>query len=251
MKDSFLQILRLQMYNKKTIQIFIYLAVFSIAMGYLEGAVVVYLRMIFYPEGFTFPLNAIDQHTAVVEILREAATLIMLAGAGIIAGRTRTEKFGLFLYCFAIWDIFYYVFLKLLIGWPESLLTWDILFLIPVTWVGPVIAPVINSLTMIVLAGLISYFTDKKPSIYLKKPEWLLLILGSLVTIISYTFDYLNFMLRRFNLSDFFDPLMQSEILENATGYIPQSFPWWIFIIGELILLSAIYRFHLRQRKAI
>ncbi len=239
------------MYNKKTIQIFIYLTAFSIAMGYLESAVVVYLRMIFYPEGFSFPLKAIDQHTAVVEILREAATLIMLAGAGIIAGRTRTEKFGFFLYCFAVWDIVYYVFLKLLIVWPESLLTWDILFLIPVTWVGPVVAPVINSLTMIALAGLISYFTDKKLSLKINKPEWLLLILGSLVTIISYTYDYMNFMLNRFNLTDFFDPSMQSEMLENATGYIPQSFPWWIFIAGELILLSAIYRFYARQRKAV
>lgn len=239
------------MYNKKTVQIFIYLTAFSIAMGYLESAVVVYLRMIFYPEGFSFPLKAIDQHTAVVEILREAATLIMLAGAGIIAGRTRTEKFGFFLYCFAVWDIVYYVFLKLLIVWPESLLTWDILFLIPVTWVGPVVAPVINSLTMIALAGLISYFTDKKLSLKINKPEWLLLILGSLVTIISYTYDYMNFMLNRFNLTDFFDPSMQSEMLENATGYIPQSFPWWIFIAGELILLSAIYRFYARQRKAV
>jgi hypothetical protein len=239
------------MYDKKTVKVFIYLAIFSIAMGYLESAVVVYLRMIFYPEGFAFPLKAIDQHTAVVEIFREAATLIMLAGAGILAGRTRTEKFGFFLYCFAIWDIFYYVFLKLLIGWPESMLTWDILFLIPVTWVGPVIAPVINSLTMIALALFISYFTDKNLSVRIKKSEWLLLILGSLVTIISYTFDYLSFMLKRFNLSDFFDPSMQSEILENATGYIPQSFSWWIFIAGELVLLSAIYRFYVRQRKAV
>ena len=70
------------MLNKNTIRTIIYLTVFSIAMGYLESAVVVYLRMIFYPEGFTFPLKAIDQHTAIVEILREAATLIMLAVPG-------------------------------------------------------------------------------------------------------------------------------------------------------------------------
>jgi hypothetical protein len=238
-----MQIQTVQMYTKNTLKKFIYLTIFSIAMGYLESAVVVYLRMIFYPEGFTFPLKAIDQHTAVVEILREAATLIMLAGAGIITGRTRTEKFGFFLFCFAVWDIFYYVFLKLLIGWPDTLMTWDILFLIPVTWVGPVIATVINSLTMIGLAGLISYFTDKNLSIKIKKPEWLLLILGSLVTIISYTFDYLNFMLRHFNVYDFFDPSMQSELLENATGYIPQQFPWWIFIIGEGILLVSVFIF--------
>ncbi len=246
-----MQILRLKMNNKKIIQVFIYLTVFSIAMGYLESAVVVYLRMIFYPEGFMFPLKAIDQHTAIVEILRETATLIMLAGAGIIAGRTKTEKFGFFLFCFAVWDIFYYVFLKLLIGWPESLFTWDILFLIPVTWVGPVIAPVINSMTMIALAGLISYFTDKNLSVQIKKTEWLLLILGSLVIIVSYTLDYMNFMLGRFNVSDFFDPSMQSEILENATGYIPQEFPWCIFIIGESILIISVFLFFYRNRKII
>lgn len=239
------------MLTKNTIRTIVYLTIFSVAMGYMESAVVVYLRLIFYPEGFAFPLKAIDQHTAVVEILREAATLIMLAGAGIISGRTRTEKFGLFLFCFAVWDIFYYVFLKLLIGWPESLLTWDILFLIPVTWVGPVIAPVINSITMIVLAVIISYFTDKNLSIRIKKTEWLLLILGSLVTIISYTYDYMNFMLSRFNLTDFFDPSMQSELLENATGYLPQEFPWWIFIIGESILVVSVFLFFNRNRKII
>jgi hypothetical protein len=237
------------MVNKNTIKIFIYLTVFSVAMGYLESAVVIYLRKIYYPEGFNFPLKAIDQHTAMVEIFREAATLTMLAVAGFLAGRTRTERFGFFLFCFGIWDIFFYVFLKLFIGWPESLLTWDILFLIPVTWVGPVIAPVINSLTMIALAVFISYFTDKNIPTRIKKPEWVLLILGSMVVIISYTFDYLSFMFKRFSLSDFFDPSRQSEILENATGYIPQAFPWWIFIAGELFLIFAIYTFIQRNRR--
>jgi hypothetical protein len=173
----------------------------------------------------------------------------MLAVAGFLAGRTRTERFGFFLFCFGIWDIFFYVFLKLFIGWPESLLTWDILFLIPVTWVGPVIAPVINSLTMIALAVFISYFTDKNIPTRIKKPEWVLLILGSFVIIISYTFDYLNFMLKRFSLSDFFDPSRQSEILENATGYIPQAFPWWIFIVGEIFLIGAICTFVIKNKK--
>ncbi len=154
--------------NKKTLTLFLWISIFAVAMGYLESAVVVYLRKIYYPDGFKFPLQAIDKQTGLIEMFRELATLIMLAGAGILAGRTRTEKFGFFIFCFAVWDIFYYVFLKLLLNWPESLMTWDILFLIPVTWVGPVIGPVINSLTMIVLAFLISYFTDKKPQIKIK-----------------------------------------------------------------------------------
>ena len=77
----------------------------------------------------------------------------MLAAAGLaIAGNFRQWLAG-FMISFGVWDIFYYVFLRLLIGWPESLMTWDLLFLLPVPWVGPVIAPVLVSLSMIVAGG--------------------------------------------------------------------------------------------------
>jgi len=131
------------------------LTIFAIAMGFLESAVVIYLREIYYPEGFAFPLNIIHGKIAVTEILREAATIVMLVSVSILAARRWIIRFAWFIYLFAIWDIFYYVFLRVLLGWPESLLTWDILFLIPTTWVGPVLAPVINSLTMILLAILL------------------------------------------------------------------------------------------------
>jgi hypothetical protein len=239
------------MLTKKTITLFICLTVFSVAMGYLESAVVVYLRKIYYPEGFTFPLIAIDQHTAMIEIFREVATLIMLVGAGFLAARTPTERFGFFLFCFGIWDIFYYIFLKLLIGWPESMLTWDILFLIPVTWVGPVIGPVINSMTMITLSIVISHFTDKNKLIRIKMKEWTLLVLGSLIVIFSYILDYLNYILEDFKRSDFIDPSKQPDLLEKANGYIPLSFPWWIFAIGEILLITAICIFFFRNKKII
>ena len=61
----------------------------------------------------------------------------MLLAVAYIAGGNGPQRFGYFLLSFGIWDVFYYVFLKVLIGWPESLLTWDVLFLIPLTWVGP------------------------------------------------------------------------------------------------------------------
>lgn len=234
---------------KPTVRTLIYLTVFSIAMGYLESAVVVYLRQIYYPEGFDFPLKAIDPEIGITEIIREAATLIMLLGAGVLGGRTRTEKFGFFLFCFAVWDIFYYVFLKMLLGWPESLLTWDILFLIPVTWVGPVIGPVINSLTMIALALLISYFTDTKPSVRISTREWLLLIAGSLVMIVAYTWDYMRFMLAKYDLADFFSFSRHSEMIERASGYVPQSFPWWLYVMGELVLIISIIFFTIRYSR--
>lgn len=230
---------------------YIYITFFAIAMGYMESAVVVYLRELYYPEGFDFPLTPIGQNIGITEILREAATLILLILAGILAGRTKTEKFGFFIYCFAIWDIFYYVFLKLLLDWPASLLTWDILFLIPTTWVGPVLGPVINSLTMILLATLISHFTNFQTTIKINRTEWILFILGSLIIIISYTEDYVNYMLNEFTFFEVFGGTHINILAEYAAHYQPVSFAWWIFILGEAIILVGIYFFMARNKKAL
>lgn len=220
-------------------------------MGYMESAVVVYLRELYYPDGFDFPLKPIGQNVGITEILREAATLIMLITAGILAGRTKTEKFGFFIYCFAIWDIFYYIFLKLLLGWPASLLTWDILFLIPTTWVGPVLGPVINSITMILLAILISYFTNFDTKVKVNIKEWALFVVGSIVIIISYTEDYLNYMLDEFSFFEVFGGTKISLLTEYASNYHPVSFAWWLFIVGEMIILSGIYNLFARNKKAL
>ena len=235
--------------KKTTLTIILLITVFSIAMGFLESAVVVYLREIYYPEGFSFPLKPIEGKIGLTEILREAATIIMLVGAGIMSGRTKTEKFGFFIYCFAVWDIFYYVFLKLILDWPESLVTRDILFLIPVTWVGPVIGPVINSLTMIVLAFFISYFTDKNIKTKIKLREWLLFIVGSIVIIISYTEDYVNYMLQYFSISEMLNFKISYKLMEQASKYIPVDFTWWIYCLGEFVLIIAIVMFYYRNKK--
>ena len=226
------------------------LTAFSIAMGYMEGAVVVYLREIFYPGGFEFPLQPITAHIALTEVLREAATLVMLITIAWLTGRTRTERFGFFIFCFAIWDITYYAALCLLLGWPASLLTWDILFLIPVTWVGPVLGPVLNSLSMILLALLISHFTSKELNTRIIPMEWALLILGSLVVIVSYTEDYVSFMLRRFGFFGVLFPSDTETLMEHAMGYVPVSFAWWVFWIGQGLILLGIGLFSRRNGRA-
>jgi len=226
----------------------ILLLLFSIAMGYMEGAVVVYLREIFYPAGFDFPLQPITPRIALTEILREAATMIMLITIAWLTGRTATERFGFFILCFAIWDITYYAVLWFLLGWPESLLTWDILFLIPVTWVGPVLGPVLNSLSMILLALLISRFTSRDATTRINRPEWLLLVLGSLIVIISYTEDYVSFMRGRFSILEIFFPSGTEPLMQYAAGYIPQSFSWWIFWIGQAFILGAVVMFYFRNQ---
>lgn len=216
------------------------ITLFAIAMGYLEGAVVVYLREIFYPEGFAFPLKTMSGDIALTEVFREAATLIMLAGIGWLGGKNRIQRFGIFLYAFGIWDIFYYVFLKLLLGWPESFLTWDILFLIPVTWVGPVLAPAINALTMCIFGVLIFIKSEKYPAFRINRLEWTLLIIGSLVIIFSYTQDYLNYMKDQVPLVNLFKPSETDSVLILATQYVPERFNWWIFGVGQMMLVAAI-----------
>lgn len=229
---------------KKTL---IWVTIFSIAMGMLESAVVIYLRELYYPNGFDFPLTPMNGIVALTEILREAATLVMLLSVGILQGRTNTEKFAYFIYSFAVWDLFYYVFLKVLIKWPESFFTWDILFLLPTTWVGPVFTPVLLSVAMICLALAIVYFTSNHEKCMISTAEWGLFIGGSLVCIVAFTFEYVGFLLQEFSFIEAFTP---SESLMNyAIGFVPESFPWGIFILGFLLIATGIALFITRNSK--
>jgi len=219
--------------------ILLWTGLFALAMGYMESAVVVYLRTIFYPEGFSFPLKALSPEIGITEIIREAATIIMLVCTGVIAAKKPVIRFAYFIYAFAIWDIFYYLFLYLLIGWPSSLLEWDILFLIPVAWTGPVIAPVINSLTMILLAGSIIRAEHLTGNPKLTGREWITLIVGSVVTIVAYTHDYLKYLIRTQATPEFGLP---------SADYIPQDFNWWLFSLGELLFFATLFSFYRRMR---
>jgi hypothetical protein len=142
--------------NKLFIKL-IWVAIFSISMGFVESAVVVYLRRIYYPEGFSFPLKPLIDNLIEVEVLREAASIFMLLSAAALAGKKIWERFAYFLFCFGVWDIFYYVWLKVLINWPLTIFDWDILFLMPMPWIGPVIAPVTISMLMIFFGLFIIY----------------------------------------------------------------------------------------------
>ncbi len=136
--------------------------ILGIGLAYIEAAVVVYLRAIFYPEGFDFPLpefgsSSLWMALLTTEIGREAATLVVLLSSSYLIGSNLRSRLACFLTLFAIWDIFYYVWLKVLLNWPASIMDWDILFLIPSPWAGPVLAPVIISVTMLLMALAILY----------------------------------------------------------------------------------------------
>lgn len=219
-----------------------WLTLFSIAMGFMETAVVVDLRELYYPDGFNFPLMPIAPKIAVTEFLREAATIIMLVGIGILAGKNKMQRFAFFIYAFAIWDIFYYVFLKLLLDWPESMLTWDILFLIPVPWVGPVLAPCIVSLTMIALTASIIVLQEKGYTVAFEFKEFAVQILGCLIIIGSFVWDYMQ----THELAKIWTLSSKEALLTDMTSYIPQAYNWWIFWTGEALLIYGIVIFIIR-----
>lgn len=208
------------------------LLLFSTAFGYLEAAVVSYLRILHEPARRhvyadarateLFPLLTLDQvlaagaeqrRTLFVEIGREAATMLMLAAIALAVSRNARQWTAAFAIAFGIWDIIFYAGLKVLLGWPASLLTWDILFLIPVPWVGPVIAPVLVSMAMI--AGGIWCLEREAGGrplrIGVRRASGV--ILGALVIILSFTLDCRNIL---------------------AGGY-PQPFHWGVFALGMAI----------------
>lgn len=124
--------------------------VFAVAMAWVESAVVYYLRtLVDRIEPYQSPPLPLATGLGEAELVREAATLVMLLTVGILAGRTWPSRLGLSALAFGVWDIFYYVFLKMMCGWPNTILDWDVLFLLPLPWWGPVIAPVSIALLMI------------------------------------------------------------------------------------------------------
>jgi len=208
------------------IQLF-WLLVWGTAFGYLEAAVVVYLREIYYPEGFAFSLVMIEHRILLTEVLREAVTLLMIWTTVTLAYKRLQSRFAAFFLLFGVWDIFYYFFLKLLLHWPESIETWDILFLIPSPWVAPIWAPLLVSIGFI-YAGLTILFHNHQNHFFHFNRWFILLELFSAFLIV------LSFI------------ISGSAILEQNT---PADFPWRLFLTGFLVGLAVfIYYMYLSDQ---
>ena len=223
--------------------------IFSVAMGMLESSVVIYLRELYYPEGFQFPVRATSYTVAVTELMRELATIVMLLSVGMIAGKNKQERFAWFIYCFAIWDIFYYLFLYLIIGWPVSLWDWDILFLLPMIWTGPVWAPLLLSTLMIVLAICILYFSTLNKDTHLKLQEWALLISGSIVVIVAFCKDFYLRMTTLYPTIPVSKLFFSKQTGEYAAKYVPQYFDVVLFLVGSMLILIGICMYAYRNWK--
>jgi hypothetical protein len=167
-----------------------WLIAYAIAMAFVEAAVVVYLRAIYYPRGFAFPLAPMAPGMVAIETAREAATLVMLLGVAMLAGTERWDRFLAFCVSFGVWDLFYYVWLWLLLGWPPSLFTWDVLFLIPVPWIGPVLAPVVVSIALVVGGALLLHRGARGEPLRFPVRLWVLLLTGAVLVLSTFVLDF-------------------------------------------------------------
>ncbi|MFP6869981.1 MAG: hypothetical protein VCE91_11665 [Nitrospinota bacterium] len=203
--------------KKKLVAVVIWAAAFA----FVEAAVVVYLRKLFYPEGFAFPLRSeLIESILGVEIAREAATLVMLVSAAWLGARRPWVRFALFMVAFGVWDIFYYVWLWAVLGWPPSIFTMDVLFLIPIVWVGPVWSPVAVSAGLIGCGAAVALRVGGGGRYALDAPGWAAISASALIIVVSYLW----------------------EGPAAMRGEIPGPYPWWMFWPGLALGLGAFWR---------
>ncbi len=203
--------------------------VYSIAMGYLESAVVIYIReMIFGDALQVFPLTMLEPRLAILEVGREAATIVMLAVIGYLAGKDRLERWMMFIYSFAVWDIVYYIALRIVVGWPVSLLTPDVLFLIPVVWIGPVIAPVMISILLAAASLSLLSIKSKFPGTGIRSRNIWFFLAGCVLVLYSFTVEIFHILL--------------TEGPKGLENYTPKTFDWVLFIAGYLVMLAAVIK---------
>ena len=195
----------------------LYLCLFSAAIGYVEAMVVVYLRALYYPGGFTFPLKLIPENMILLEMIREASTIVILFSISALSARRFWERFGYFLIYFGLWDIFYYIWLKAAINWPSSLFEWDILFLIPLPWIGPVIAPVLIALLMVIIGISLTHVFHQGREFKPVAVTWLLAVAATLILLFSF-------------MKDLDAGLRQT---------LPEPYSYWMLITGLILYIAA------------
>jgi hypothetical protein len=196
---------------------------FAAGMAWVEAACVYYLRVMvdrvepYQPD--PLPLRGI---LGEVELVREGATLVMLAMTGMLAGRTWRARLGYAAIAFGAWDILYYVFLRIICGWPASVFDWDILFLLPLPWWGPVLAPVCIASLMIVWGTLVTQWQERIPAIRFSWAWWGATWAGILLALAVFMADSIRAL---------------PGGLDTVRQVLPTAFNWPVF--GAALLLMA------------
>ena len=199
---------------------------FAVAMAWMEAATVVYLRTLV---GRVEPHQAeplpLMPHLTNAELVREAATLVMLFTVGWLAGRTWRGRLGYSLIAFGVWDILYYVFLGVIVGWPRSVWDWDVLFLLPLPWWGPVIAPVLIALMMVLGGTLVSQFDRPDRPVWPGRLSWGLNIGGVFLALYVFMADAIGAL---------------GGGAEAVRAVLPERFNWPLFLVALALMAAPI-----------
>jgi hypothetical protein len=211
------------------------LSLFAIAMAQVEASVVVHLRSIYYPTNplAIFPLSLFSHRDLMIELVRELATVVMILSVALLSERGFIRVFAGFVYVFGLWDIFYYVWLKLMIGWPLRWGEWDVLFLIPWPWFGPWLTPALIALLFVcwgawVICSARQFSFDRASAA--------LFILGVALALAAFLLPAV--------------PLLPHG--EAAFRHFqPHAFAWWLYIPGFLLMAASLWQVTRRGGKKV
>lgn len=213
------------------------LTLFAIGMAQVEASLVVHLRSLYYPANplEIFPLNLLSPRDHAIELARELATVVMILSVALLTARGFTRVFAVFVFVFGLWDLFYYLWLKIMIGWPVSWLEWDVLYLIPWPWLGPWLAPVLIALLFVVWGCWILISPNE---VRFTRGTSVLFVVGSLLALTAFLLPAVT------------------ELLEGEAAfreYQPDDFYWSLYTPGYLLMVISLWRIassgHTRKRE--
>ncbi len=205
-----------------------WLTLYAIAMALLEAAVVVYLRELYYPGDIRaiFPLRLFNTLDVKVELAREAATIVMMLSVAFLAVRKNPARiFAAFVYQFGVWDILYYFWLKVFIGWPVHWLEWDILFLIPWAWFGPWICPALIALLFVVWGAIA--LSDRFEVTFTVR-SLAVFIVGALAGLVAFLQPAVSF--------------VKQYGIEHIEQFRPGGFWWPVYLVGLLVMALGLFQ---------
>ena len=203
---------------------YLLLTIFAASMALLEAAVVIYMRRLYYPENplELFPLAFLTSYDPMLELAREISTIVMLITVALLAERsTLTRSFAAFVFTFGVWDLLYYAWLKVLLGWPREWLEWDVLFLVPTIWLGPWICPACIALLFVVWGTAILLSQREYAFPRWGFPTFVLGAIAGLITFLQPAF-----------------PVWWTGGTNALTTYTPGNF-WWVIFIPSFIAMSS------------
>jgi hypothetical protein len=204
----------------------VWLAAYALAMALVEAAIVIHLRQLYYPADpcTLFPLAPLSPADLTLELARELATVIMILAVAALAERGFMRRFAAFVLVFGLWDLGYYAWLKLFLGWPAHWQEWDVLFLIPWPWFGPWLAAALIAALFLVWGMCVLAATR---DLRLRAGAALTFVAGTLLALATFLAPAW--------------PLLAGGP-EAFRGFVPERFLWGVYVAGVAFMGAGLLR---------